>query len=90
MAKKIKLSDRQREAIGFMRNGYELGYSSGYNTNVWLQEGGCGKGGKAQKMTFGTFDALRDRGLIELRPNQGAFARPKIFQLTELGKSIEI
>lgn len=85
-----KLSEKQKEAIRFMRDGYELGHSEGWSANVWLQMGGCGNGGKSAKITFGTFWAIVDRKLVEPKPNQGQFSRPTRYQLTELGKTIKL
>jgi hypothetical protein len=87
---KNKLSERQKEAIQFMRDGYELGYTRGFSSYVWLQLGGCGFGGKSQKITFSTFSALEDKGLVSPKPNQSEFERPVRYQLTELGKTIQL
>jgi hypothetical protein len=86
----MKLSVRQKEAIQYMRDGYELGYSSGYWSSVWLQLGGCGRGGQTQKITMSTFSALDDRGLVEEIPNQPPLSRPTRYRLTELGKTIQL
>lgn len=84
----IKLSNRQREAIDYMKIGYELGNGEGFFTSTWLQLGGCGRGGKIYKISSATFFSLLKRGLIKQKMGQWPYSRPKRYQLTELGKTI--
>lgn len=83
-----KISETQRSAIQYMKDNYELGNWSGYNASVTLQHGECGRGGKTANITFGTFRALLNKGLIEKKPNQDYLSRPTRYQLTELGKLV--
>ncbi len=86
----MKLSEKQKEAIKYMRNGYELGHRTGYGSSVWLQEGGCGRGGNTAKIIFSTFGALEDRKLIAPKIGQSPFAQTTRYELTELGKTIQL
>ena len=82
-----RLSKSQIEAIRFMRNGYELGRTSGFCTSVWLQKGGCGCGGDTAKIKENTFHSLLTRGLI----TSTSYKYPTTtFCLTELGETIEL
>jgi hypothetical protein len=87
---KIKLSRGQKDAIQLIRDGYELGHTTGYWSRVSLQKGGCGKGGETAKINFKTFYAISSRKLVTPIPNQSEFAKPIRYQLTELGKTIEL
>jgi hypothetical protein len=60
----MKLSKQMLRALTLMKEGYELGHSMGFSGSVWLQKGGCGRGGATEKIRFDTFFALRDRQLI--------------------------
>jgi len=88
--KKLKLSEKQTEAIKFMRDGYELGQRTGWGSSVWMQKGRCGHGGEYAKITFGTFHSIIDKGLVQLKKGQNPFAQPQIFELTELGNTFEL
>lgn len=61
MAKPSKV---QMEVLAKMADDWQLGYSCGIDGRPWLQKGGCGRGGPTAKVSFATFRALRDAGLI--------------------------
>jgi hypothetical protein len=48
-----------------MRNGWELGVSTGFYPRAWLQKGGIGRGGETIDVHSNTVTALRVRKLIE-------------------------
>jgi hypothetical protein len=60
-----KLSPAMQKVIDLMRDGYELGRSTGYMSSCWLQKGGLGRGGHCVSVNENTFHALYDRGLLK-------------------------
>lgn len=87
---KKKLSATQIWVLELMQDGYELGQSSGFGKRVWLQKGGCGKGGDVKNISSSTLHAMINLKLINAKPGQGAFPNPRIYQLTEGAKAIGI
>ena len=60
----VKLSKTQAEVVELMRQGWELGESSGFDYHVWLQKGGIGKGGEVKKVSSSTVHALWKKKVI--------------------------
>ncbi len=60
-----KLSPKQAEIVELLRNGWELGVVSGYDTWAYVQKGKCGHGGEAKRCSISTYHALAKRGLLE-------------------------
>ena len=81
----MKLSKAQKEIVGLMKDGWELGHSQGMHPRAWIQKGGVGRGGDTMKMSMSTFHVLLDKNLVEL--SLKSFPTSK-YNLTELGKSI--
>ncbi len=61
----MKLSSVQEHVIHQMKNGWELGISSGIKSYCWLQEGKVGHGGNVENVSWKTIFALHARGLID-------------------------
>jgi len=88
MKQTLKLSNKQKEVIKLMREGWEMGKGTSYfHSAARLQKGGIGCGGDVYKMSLNTFNALVDRLLIV---ESGRKYPSFIYTLTELGKSIEL
>lgn len=65
MSEQMKLSPSQQRVVDRMREGWELGISNSISApNAWLQRDGLGRGGPTEKVSRGTVDALRKRGII--------------------------
>jgi len=63
---KIRLGKNQRHLIQRMKSGWELGVSTTMmGGGCWLQEGGIGKGGKAESVDSNVVWSLRQKGLIK-------------------------
>lgn len=60
-----KLSKTQQEVLHMMRNGWELGTSSGLHGRSWLQRGGLGRGGEVKRVSYATVYSLFKAGLIK-------------------------
>jgi hypothetical protein len=60
----MKLSKAQADVLKHLDEGWDLCVSSTFDGGVWLQNGGCGKGGKTEKVNTKTFISLYNRGLI--------------------------
>ncbi len=60
----MKPSKAQKNVLLLMKHGWELCKSSTMSGRSWLQENGCGKGGKTQEVNGNTFFALSKRGWI--------------------------
>lgn len=84
--KTIKLSDKQKEVIRLMREGWELAKSRTFKGRSWLQKNAIGKGGETKYLHRSTFITLYERKLIE---GEYSFPTSK-FTLTEIGKTIPI
>jgi hypothetical protein len=65
-----KLSKAQAEVVRKMKNGWELGESTGLSSRCWLQKGGIGKGGEAQSVSHATATVLLRAGIIEYAKKQ--------------------
>lgn len=61
----MKLSQRQQEVIDLMKQGWELGLSSGWHTWCSIQQGGQGKGGESRNININTLNSLQEKKLIE-------------------------
>jgi hypothetical protein len=61
----MKLSKVQQEVIDLMKDGWELGTSTGFFIHTCLQKGGQGKGGDTKDISIATVNALKNKGLIE-------------------------
>jgi hypothetical protein len=79
-----KLSAVQEKVITLMSEGYELGYYNGYNSNVRLQHGGMGRGGKTVDVRKQTHSFLKKKGFITLLEHRG-FAL-SVYELTDKAK----
>jgi hypothetical protein len=64
--KMMKLSKAQAAIIDALKNGWELGVSEGYQSSIWIQEGGAGRGGKRKTVSSITFQILRKGGHLKL------------------------
>jgi len=64
-----KLNDKQQKVIDLLKDGWELGVSSGWGPNaspsIRLQKGGLGKGGETYYFKSQTLYALERMGLIK-------------------------
>ncbi len=70
-AKKVQtLSKNQQEVLDFMKKGWELGSSMGFDSRCWLQKDGCGRGGLSKDVNGNTFYALYQRNLIEIKTSK--------------------
>lgn len=81
----MKLSKTQRMVLKMMSEGWELGQVTipTSDRGAWLQQGGCGRGGRVMTVHHGTLQALWKRELIMV--NKRGF--PSItYKLTEEGK----
>lgn len=86
----MKITSKQKEIILCMKNGWELGKYSGINPNVCIQHNGIGHGGSVKYFSMATFDSIVDKKLIEPKPVQSKSYLVTIYQLTELGQSINL
>lgn len=77
-----KLSPAMQHVIDLMANDWELGHSSGMRASVWLQRGGCGRGGDTRQVHASTFYGLYQRKLIRERKRD---CPTTTYQLTALG-----
>lgn len=80
----MKLSKSQQQVVDKMRDGWELGYSSGFFTRSWLQKNGIGKGGETINVRVNTFLLLRDKNVIE--KSRSAYPTD-VYRLTEQYKT---
>ena len=62
----MKLTAVQQKILDLMDDGWELGESMGLNPNAWIQQGGLGRGGKAQEVRLSTLFGLEQKGLIKV------------------------
>lgn len=83
----MKTTSAQRHVLRYMRSGWELGHSKSYINRRWLQKGGCGKGGESINVHPKTFNSLLSNKLIEFKRKTPTAS---IYQLTELGKTIQL
>lgn len=85
---KIKLTDRQKEVIRYMReSGKAIQYYAYYN-NVPPHVGFSND--YSTRLTMPTFNKLKELGIIEQANVRSALLRDKTYILTPLGKSITI
>lgn len=61
---------KQEEILAFMRDGWELGFSRGFNSYYWLQKGGLCKGGETKKVRSDTVRSMLIKGSIEIAPKR--------------------
>ena len=61
-----KLSEAQQDVLDKMRSGWELGRSERGRDDAryWMQQGGLGRGGQTQNVSYATVRALLKLGLI--------------------------
>ena len=78
------LSKTMERVLTRMANGWELGTAMTMRGRVWLQQGGCGRGGKSETVSSATLSALENRQLISVRERAFPTAR---WQLTDAGKA---
>jgi len=84
----MKLSKVQLEVIRLMKEGWELGRSSGFRPSWWLQKNGLGKGGETKRiMNFSTCLKLYDLGLI-YKPSPKLEFPTEHWALTDKGKEV--
>jgi hypothetical protein len=86
---KIKLSDKQKEVIRLMREGWGTAITYGMYAGAWMQKNGIGKGGESKSLRPDTVHRLIDLKLIEDN-NESKRYSDKHFSLTELGKTIKL
>lgn len=62
----MKLTKSQQDILDKMANGWELAQSSaiGGRYRCWIQQGGAGRGGQSETVSFNTVRALLNRNLI--------------------------
>ena len=81
----MRLTNKQKEIIKLMQDGWELGFDNHAN-NVWIQKNGVGYGGDSVNMRMSTFKSLQSMELIF-----GEYHFPvSKYHLTDLGKNIVI
>lgn len=61
----MKLSKVQQSILDLMANGWELAISGDIGGRCWIQQGGAGRGGETQEVSFNTVRALLNRNLIK-------------------------
>lgn len=87
---KIKLSDKQKNIIRLMREGWACGiyprYKVSQSNSGRLQEGGLGKGGSAIRVSVASIKSLFNKGIV----GETNRIRLQEYVLTELGKTIEL
>ncbi len=62
----MKLTQKQKDVLQLMWEGYELGYDS-FGERAWLQLGGCGYGGYAINLRANTFNSLIANNLVSVK-----------------------
>ena len=80
MAKSHTLTPAQQHVVDRMRAGWSLGLTMTLTGGYWLQEGGLGRGGKAEDVRANTAHALYTRDVIQSK--RRGFPVEE-FQLTE-------
>lgn len=80
--KQAKLSPAQVETLTLMTQGWELASSLTFDSRVWLQQGGAGRGGDTKRVNRATFAALVRQGLVEM--NKAGFPT-RTYKLTAKG-----
>jgi hypothetical protein len=88
--KKIKLSDKAKDVIVKMREGWQCAssiYLTGNGSWFWLQKGGIGYGGESLQINGNTFNSLTSKKLIYF---SGRRFPNSYYSLTELGKTIQL
>jgi hypothetical protein len=83
----MKISKAQERVIRRLQDGWSLGKGIGVISNVWMQSGKLGCGGKSGSITFATLNALIDRKLIEQKQYKHYAVE---YILTDLGKSLKL
>ncbi|MFA5306526.1 MAG: hypothetical protein WC365_03690 [Candidatus Babeliales bacterium] len=81
----VKLTDKQKEVIKLMANGWELGLDIGLTGRYWMQQGGCGRGGESKNIHANTIYFLNHKKLIKSTKREFPLEH---FELTETGKEI--
>jgi len=61
----MKRSKTQQLVLDLMKEGWELGASTGIDRRCWLQKNGCGNGGEIKNVSAATVHALYKHGLIK-------------------------
>ena len=61
----MKLSKAQKHVLLLMKHGWSLCVTSGFHTNHWLQEDGCGRGGNTEKVNANTFWAIASKNWVK-------------------------
>lgn len=59
-----KLSKAQQEVVDLMKAGWALCQDRSFRGGYWLQQDGCGRGGKHKRLNANTAFALFQRGLL--------------------------
>ena len=60
----MKLSKTQQEIVALMEQGWELCRSTSMDGRTWIQENGCGRGGKTKEIRINTVYALHKANRI--------------------------
>lgn len=84
----MKLSEKQKEVVAKMREGWHCAYYYGSYPNVTLQHGGIGKGGDCKKFRLSILKPLIAAGFIKKSSVKNPAYTKHI--LTELGKTIKL
>lgn len=79
----MKLSDKQKDVILFMRTGKRIYYSHGLNCSVGFD------GGADMKLSLATFEKLQSIGILSVDGSNKSSSL-SYYKLTELGKTIEL
>jgi succinyl-CoA synthetase alpha subunit len=61
----MKLSERQREVLGLMADGWTACWTGGIGAGAHMQKGKIGYGGESRSLTSQTLHALTSRKLIQ-------------------------
>ena len=78
----LRLSKTQIEVVNLMREGWELGASSGFDYYAWLQKDGIGKGGPTKRVSGATVHALwKKKFIFVLKTHYSGFTNPTIYGL---------
>ncbi len=79
-----KPTKKQLEILTLMKEGWEMGVSTGLTFHAWIQKDGVGRGGDTVKLHGNTFSGLSHRGFIA--PTERRFPT-SIWILTETGRN---
>lgn len=84
----MKLTNKQKEVLILMNSGWQLGLntSSFSSRSWWIQEGGCGKGGKV--INYDKRNNISKLSSLELIKSEGFCFPAQTYYLTDKGKNL--